>query len=683
VDARTDVFAFGCVLYEMLTGHAAFGGATVMDRLSAILTATPPAVSASRPEVSPALDALVARCLEKDPAARFQSAADLRFALTLVAAGDGARAPVAGGAAAPRRSSSATIAWLVACTVIGGLGVWAGRRAVTPASPATGPLELTFEIQPLEDRHFFGTPAISRDGQFVADGVARGSDRRLIIRNLADGDTRIPDAAEDPRYPFFSTDGRQLAFFTDSALKVITFADGVVRTVARVVEARGGAWVTPDAIVYAEGINGPLLKVSPSGGGPAPLTALKPDEYSHRFPQPVGASGAVLFVTFDNAGRRSIAVLAPGAREHVVLLPGSTAPRYANGRLYFVDEQEALASVAFDERSLTISGSPRVRAERPASGQNLSDFAFAVAESGALVYEPLRRTDRELVVLRKGTAPVRVPGPARPFDSPRMSPAGDRFAVHVNPGTGWGDVWIGDLQGNFRPLTRDGRSRSAIWDPEGRRVAYERLLAGGDSVILGQPVDGAEEPRPIFNHPGGILSWLADGGLLVNRYNDPGRPGFEGMEYLPAGSTSPSPVPLRVTSNTYGRVSPDRRWLAFTNTDSGQQEVYVTTFPVPGRVWPVSRAESGREIVWARSSRQLYFLRESGEVMEADMDSGGQAGPPHPAGVGSFPRSTVGPGGAMYDVTPDGRFLLARPVQEYATAPPLIVTIGPRPDGGK
>jgi Tol biopolymer transport system component len=276
-----------------------------------------------------------------------------------------------------------------------------------------------------------------------------------------------------------------------------------------------------------------------------------------------------------------------------------------------------------------------------------------------------------LSIVQPGGASRPIPGPPQAFEDIAVSPDGQRIAAGIQTNPVWGDIWVGDLLGNFLPLTRDGFSHYAIWNARGDAVAFESRRSGG-SQIIAQAIEGRAEPRVLFGGddatPG---TWLRDDLLVLNTVT--AKSALREIQMLRPGEPQAERVPLSMTG--LGRVSADGRWLAYISADSGEGEVYVTAFPEAGRVWPVSQAGSGRELRWSKSGSELYFKRRTGELMVVSVGANGPVtGPPRSAGVGTFPIS-INAGFPNYDTMPGGGFIVIRDVADRPAPAPIIVTL--------
>jgi len=680
VDKRTDIWSFGLVLLEMLTGKAAFARDSTSDTLAAVLRDAPPFERLPR-ETPPSIRRIVERCLERDPRQRLRDIGDARWELESI--GDRSRsAPVAadesrveGGATTAAAGLSWKSAAILAATIalsLAAFGIWAlaGLRAKTLDAGGS----IAFEVRPPEGTSVRGTPAISNDGRLIAFSAARGGVDQIYVRRLDEVATRLLPGSTGGRHAFFSPDGTRVAFFANRQLKVVPVEGGSPYVVCESGDARGGSWGDDDFIVFAAGPYAALSRVPASGGAPTPFTRLQPGEISHRFPQVLPGARGTVFATQSTTGEAAVAMQAAAAPDHKVLLRRATSVRVSQGHMLFVNDRSELALAPFDIAKLELAGAPAIQPEQVGLGFNLGENAFGVAPNGTFAYVPFEVPLRYLSIEGRDGQRRTVPGPPRSFQAPRLSPDGLQFAVGIQTSPDWGDVWIGDIGGNFRPLTRDGMSRWPVWSPKGDRVIVESRRAG-QPALFAYPADGRTEPTQLTDGRQSFSgsSWLPDDTILVGAYNIRSGTTGEGLQVLKPGGAAAARVPLAVTKPAFGRASPDGRWLAYTTAESGQWEVYVTDFPDARRVWPVSRAGFGREPVWAPSSHELFFLRADGQVMSVRVGPDGPAAvAPRSAGVGAFPLGG-GPGLPAYEALSDGRFLVARPVDDRPAGPGITV----------
>ena len=413
VDHRADIFSFGVVLYEMITGRRAFQRDTAAGTLAAIVESDPPSSTGDGSSQSRRLMRLARRCLEKSPAQRFQSARDLALVLQdeSQTEPDTEETPIQ---RPPYRLMALVGGAAVLVTALAAWA-WISGRA-TSSGPAVVAAPVSFEISVPDGQRVIGTPAISAEGRAVAFVAGLGSDTNLYIRKFDVPTPRMVEGSRGALQPFFSPDGRRLAYFAGGQLRVVTVDDGVSFVVCAVIAPRGGAWGEDDIIVFAPGVDTGLSQVTPVAGAiPKPLTTLGADEASHRFPVVLPGASAVLFTRQLKSGRTNVAALRAGATAVEMVVDGAMAPRYAGHRLFFVNERAELSAAPFDPAAVRLTGAVTVQAERPALGFNLSDFAYALATDGALAYVPFIAPKRILSIVQPGGASRPIPGPPRAF----------------------------------------------------------------------------------------------------------------------------------------------------------------------------------------------------------------------------------------------------------------------------
>ena len=679
-DHRADIFSLGTVLYEMLSGHRAFHRDTVAGTLAAIVDSDPPPWTGDGSTVSQRLMRIVRRCLEKSPNDRFQSARDL--ALTLADESSDAVLTT------PETTSRVSAPWaritMVAMVALAGAaaGAWGwaqfGARSVPSAHATTVAMEVAI---PEGTSWSVGLrPAISNDGALIAVIADRGSVHQLYLRSVKDVTLRLLPGSEGAIQPFFAPDGHEIAFFADQQLKVISVDGGPARVVCAVASPRGGSWGDDNVIVFADGPQSGLSRVAAGGGTPEPLTTIGAGELSHRFPHVLPGAVGVVFTLQRADGGYSIGVVPARSRQHTVAVQAARSPSFAGGRLLYVNDHSEWAAVSFDLAALRVVGPASVQPERSTGGSNLGDSGLSVSRDGTLVYLPYEAPLKSMGVIDGTGHFTELPGPPRDFQSPRLSRNGQRVVVNVvGAGALWGDIWIGDLSGSLVPLTHDGLSRYPIWSPEGDRVAFNSLRLGPAAVFV-QELAGDAQAVQVLKAGGESIpvSWSPDGKVLLLSTGNL-RPGFEGISTVRLGQGNPYPVPtavpLPVTKTAYGRVSSDGRWFAYTTNESGQWEVFLASFPVPGGVQSISKGGSGREMVWAPSSNELYFRREDGHLLAVTIGPDGTPGSLRPVNTGDLLFSGGGPGAPHYDVFPDGRILALKTVSARQRIRPVVVVV--------
>jgi Tol biopolymer transport system component len=572
-------------------------------------------------------------------------------------------------------TASGTFPWralvgtaLVAMAMTAGVAWWwLGGRGQTPVAAG---MPLQFELATPDSAGFRG-PVLSHDGRQL---VFRASDG-LYLRDLSVLESRKLPGTEGAQYPSFSPDGKRIAFFAGGQLRIATLGGGLPIMVCQVRVARGGTWTDDDTIVFGEYESG-LRRVSPSlGATPEPLTSLNSDEQEHWLPHALPDAAGIVFAVKYAAGGSGIGLLPAGAKQHTRLLQRGTSPGYGAGRLFFVGDADAFASVPFDLRTMTVTGPATPRPERLDSAFNQGNYAYSVSRNGTLAYQPFVEAERSLSIVGAGGV-ARAIGKPGPYSSPRVSPDGTRIAVDVRTGTRWGDIMIGDLRGSFQPLTSDGTSRMGAWDSNGSRIAVESLRDSAQSGIWMYDVS-TRQGRRVLDARAYPQSLLRDGRMLLGVYYSRTGESGDTLHLLAPGATTSERVALPIKRPAFGRISADGRWLAYVTDETGQQEVYVTAFPPDGHSVQVSEAGFGERTVWAKSGNDLYFLRKDGEVMVVRDGPSGPIGHPKSAGVGRFPLGGYGGGDPQYDTFPNGEFIVARNTSE-PQPPGIIVVVGGR-----
>ena len=664
VDRRTDIWAFGCVLYEMLTGRQVFETRdTVSDAVAAILTREPD-WSALPDAVPPHLRRLLRRCLQKDPARRLHHVADARVELE-----DALSEPTAATPATTEHPAAPTrwlraLPWTVAAL---GLGAAAWLLWGTPGSGTAAPLVLRLEINlPAGVELYTASPhpvAVSPDGARLAFIGVRGGSRQVYVRRLDQFEAVPLRGTDTVTTCFFSPDGQSIGLITSvGELKTVSLANGLVAAITDDVNfAYGAAWSADDRLIFARA--GALWQIPRSGGTPRPLTMLGGEHRDtlHAWPIVLPDGRTMLFgAAAGDQWRIDALVLASGERRTVV--ERGTLPLYAaSGHLVFFLDGELLTA-SFDADRLELTG-PSVRTIDNFPTSVLGTPLVDVSLSGAVVYAPTTGASRLVLVSRQGTEQP-LNETRRPYSNPRLAPDGSRVVVEA------GDLWIQDL-------TRSTFTRIAsrtevnlgfpIWAPDGRRVVYRT-----GSGLRVQDADGIGEGELIagtsaFDFPG---SMTPDGQTLVYQRSQEGL-----FDIYAVPLREPSKVQTILNTPAYeggARLSPDGRWLIYISNESGRNEVYLRQFPGPGRRWQIS-TDGGTQAVWNPSGREIFY-RNGDKMMAVEVSTIPEVtlSPPRllfeqPYAFGS--GITI----ANYDVTRDGqRFVM---VKDESTAGRLNVVL--------
>jgi serine/threonine protein kinase/Tol biopolymer transport system component len=690
VDARTDIFAFGALLYEMLTGNRPFKADSQAGLIAAVLEHDAPPVSDRQPLTPASLDRIVQKCLAKNPDDRWQTARDLKSELVWVGEG---RIEIEDASAPPDvvpapTGTSARLPWLLmalAAVVATVLGIgWQFARAPTDA------LETRFEIltPPPTDPTAF---ALSEDGRQLAFVAVAEGGPRLWIRRLDQVTAQVLPRTEDANYPFWAPDGRAIGFFADGKLKRIDVAGGSPQVLADAPNGRGGAWSRDGVILFAPtNVNGTvLMQVPASGGAPEPVTHLRAGEANHRWPQFLPDGRRFLFLSQGARDEETgVYVASLDGGESTRVVAAETAAVFAPPRMLLVVRQGTLVAVPFDPARGGINGNPISVVPSVASARGLGRAAFAVSTS-VLAYRADWSQRRQLMwVDRTGARRGTVGQPdENALADPELTVDGRQVAVSRTV-QGKTDVWLIDVStGALRRVTSDAsRNQMPLWSPDGRDVVFESVRPG-QSVgggLFEKPATGAGDKTAVRDtgEDARPQAWSPDGRFLLYAILDP-KTGADLWGLQVGGDRKPFPVVLTPVDEGAGQFSPDGQWIAYESNETGRLEIYVRPFPAPGGTWKVSTVGGSRPR-WRRDGKELFYVASDGRLMAVPIALAAdpktlQRGPPVPlfqtrfaSGAGiSFATGMSKP---QYAVAPDRRFLMNVPVDE-ATVPPITVAL--------
>ena len=684
-DIRTDIFALGAVLYEMATGRRAFEGKSQASLISAIMTANPPPISTLQSLAPPALDHVVRTCLAKDPDARWQTAHDVLVELKWIAeAGShaGASASAAPSAKSKIRNRLLAAVVLMLSAVGGALG-YAYLRGGKDDPP-----EIRASILPPENESFLigGGPAgfaLSHDGSrlaFFSQSVE--GKMGLWVRTLNSTVAQEVVANETGAFPFWSPDGRWIAFFADGKLKRVPSSGGPVQVICDAATGRGGAWNSRGVIVFAPSFIGPLFRVSASGGAPVPVTKLDTSlgETTHRWPDFLPDGVHFLYLARQNSDTQpaSIFVGSLDSPSRKKILDSLTEAHYsAPGYLLFA-RKTTLFAQRFDARALNLTGEPAPIVQDASMQIGVRRSGFTVSQAGNLTYGSSNAAgDVELIVTdRSGRRLSSLETTGTPAYV-RLSPDGLKVAVaELQTGDEPSGIWIYDLSTRVRSkFTFGGKVASPIWSPDGSQLAFSSARTGTFNLYV-KPATGAAEEQPLHattddERP---QSWSPDGRYIVFDSRPQSRSGLPQIAILPmAGDRKPFLYLNSAHINSGGQVSPDGRWLAYVSNGTGRMEVYVSSFPQAKGKWQVSFT-GGQSPRWRKDGRELFYCRTDGAVMVAGVTPGRDS-----FSVGSatqvterqiFQNNLVAP---SYDVFPDGQRLIMPAVKPLPVHAPLTL----------
>jgi serine/threonine-protein kinase len=664
MDRRTDIFSFGCVLYEMLAGKRCFRGETVSDVLAQILEREPDwsAMPASTPA---AIRALLRRCLRKDPRRRLRDVGEVRIAIE-----DPEAAQAPGAEPASRGSGYGTVPWAVAALMAACAAVL-GWMAWQPApAPPRGPARLAVSL-PRDHQLAIADAAslaISPDGSRVVYGASSppGSRPRLYLRELDRFEAVPVPGTEGAIGPFFSPDGRWLGYFAEGKLFKIAVEGGTPLEICHVGQVVPGAgWSPDDTIIFATSPDSGLFRVPSAGGTPEPLTtpASADGEQGHAWPQLLPDGESLLF-TVSTVKGSSIAVLSLRTGQWRTLEKGMGGARYLpSGHLIFA-RFEGLVAVPFDPVEGRTAGEPVVVLDDvytiPAL-RGVGMAAFAVSDTGVLVYMPggAEAGENSLVWVDRDGRSRAVSREAGGYEWPRLSPDGKKLAVTNRTTDGSTDIWVLDIERDTRSrLTLTGNNILPAWSPDGRRIAFASTR-GGSSVVnlFWKAADGSGEASRLVEspHPRFPLSWSPDGQLLaITEWNPDSMRDIWILDLN--GSEESRPI-INTQYDEYSPMfSPDGRWLAYVSDESDRNEIYVEPYPRGQGRWLVS-AGGGTEPVWSSDGRELFY-RNAGRMMVVPVRLQPEFGVGAPRVLFERALKRGLYDSLSYDVTADGRRFL-------------------------
>jgi serine/threonine protein kinase/Tol biopolymer transport system component len=672
-DARSDIFAFGCVLYEMATGTKAFAGKSQASLIGAIMHSEPPPVSSLAPMTPPAFDRVVKTCMAKDAEERFQTAHDVRLQLQWIAEGGSAAglpAPVVA-----RRKSRERLAWAVAGAAIAAaalLGAGYLRRAPVKASA------IRFEISTPEGVSLIDSPKISPDGKLLAFNASDSSGKsRIWVRPLSALTAQPLAGTEGAARPFWSPDSRFLGFFAEGKLKKIEVSGGPPQKICDYATGADGSWSPAGVILFDGRAADPIQRVSAEGG--TPVVAVKADasrkETMVAWPEFLPDGRHFLYMAqSQKAEDHMYRIGSLDSKESRALAPAQSLVTYAPpGHLLFVRESTLVAQ-PFDAKAMKTTGEPVPLAEHV--GTIATGLArFSASRNGVLAYRTGDSGSRLLWFDRDGKELSAVGDPGDYSDT-MLSPGGDRLAfVLSDPRAGKADIWIRDLaRGASSRFTFDPAvDISPLWSPDGKTIVFSSDR-GGQFDLYTKAAGGGGQEQPLLHSEEMKVAcdWSRDGRYIA--FQSLGKKTNWDLWVLPTSGDRKPILFLQTPFNeTRPAFSPDGKWLAYQSNESGRPEIYVQNFPGPGGKWQVSTA-GGVEPAWRADGKELFYGGLDQKLMAVEI----QAGETFEAGV---PRAlfhaTVQPirnVRSHYLASADGqRFLLLAPLGRESMVPTTVV----------
>jgi len=666
IDKRTDIWAFGCVLYEMLTGRLAFGGATTSDHIAAILEREPD-WSRLPPETPSGVTQSLRRCLEKDSRSRWHDIADARLQLDQ---------PYEATSGRRRRSTrtAVTLAAAVALTVgIGAASLFFSMRHARAAATMPVRLEVELGADASMPTEVGPNVALSPDGTTLSFVALTHEARtgQLYVRRLDQLSATPLAGTEDARNPFFSPDGRWIAFFDvgQDKLKKVSVAGGQPVKLCDVRAGRGGTWMDDDWIVLQSNAfeRNALVRVPAAGGSPEPFISAPKIYASIRWPQVLPGGKAVLY-TAGVAGQFEAGTVyvqsVAGGEPRAVVNNGYYGHFVETGHILYVSHGSVFA-IPFNVDRLEVSGTAVQVVEGVSASAGTGSADFAVSHTGMLMYVPSNSNDDVLSLMdRSGAVTPMLAGPGI-WSEPVFSPDGGRLAMEISNGTHF-DVWVYDLaHATWTTITHENTDFTRpVWTPDGRRLAFGLRRDGATNLYL-SPADGTGEPQRLTRSPNRQepWSWHPSGKFLAYFERMPN--GITQLMVLPMSGDEVSgwkpgqPKPFRPTAfaEAYPMFSSDGRWIAYTSSETGHSEVLVEPFPGPGVRVPISSG-GGNTPHWSATRNELLFRAADNRIMVASYQAAGnsfRADKPRLWSPRPLPPSIMRPlQWAPFDVYPDG-----------------------------
>jgi serine/threonine-protein kinase len=684
VDRRTDIWAFGCILYEILAGQPAFRGETLTEVLAAVLERDPEweALPASTPA---AVDRLVRRCLEKDPRRRLRDIGDARLELDDVIAGSSVPAGQAG--IVTRRTVIGAL--LGAAAGAAGMAPFAFRDRGVALRRGLTQFVVSLPVGVYLTASFNKRVAISPDATHLASNG--GPEFPLSLRPLRELEWRKPAEGVTSGVPFFSPDSQWLLVAGTGNVRRVPLAGGAPTTICRNESPHGGAtWASDDTIYLVPDTPGGVGRVPAAGGELVEVARidLAAGERLHRYPHALPGGKALLLTvamadaeSFDDA---QIVVMHTATGDRRVLIEGGTAPCYSPSGHIVYARAGKLFAVGFDLNRLTVVARPFEVLDGVLMSRNSGASNFDISATGDLAYVPGKVAGgaRTLVWVDRNGSAERVPLPPRSYLHPRISPDGQRLAIEIEGANH--DVYVYDFARDvLTNITTNGVSHWGVWSPDGTRIGY-RSGPMGRFELWQVPADRSGSARQV-RAPGvsrSTGSYSPDGRWMVyTAISKPGAPNKVAVIPLD-GSSEPRPLDETAFAQGSPKFSPDGKWLAYCSAESKRPEVYIQAFPGPGAKEQISN-EGGTDPVWSRSGRELFY--RNGDQMMAvavSLTPTFSAERPHALWKGRYAHgmsSSCGQPGlssSNYDVTPDGqRFLMIDEAEESTIRSDRIIVV--------
>jgi len=664
-DHRSDIFSFGSILYEMLSGQRAFRRETMAETMTAILKEDPPELSETSTKIAPSLERIVRHCLEKKPERRFQTASDLGFALESLSTPSDTR-PVSQLDTTAALTRVRPGRWLVAASaILAGLVLTVGAfllgrsRSVPSVPSAVNRMTISLATPIALGKYCplgVGRTAIalSPDGSVLVYAGEQNGRSQLFARPLDSFDARPIPGTEGAYAPFFSPDGRWIAFFAANTLQKVSLQGGQPVTLCESRTSHGGAWGPDDTILFADGEGTRLVRISASGGEPKTIVTLgelNQGDWGFSNPEflPDGDTALVTVWRTNNPDNYRIGALSLKTGKLRIVVEGGVNAHYlSTGHLVYA-RGATLIAAPFDLRTTTVDG-PGVALIENVRSEEWGSVQYTLAHDGTLVYVSGGPAwIGKLVWADRSGATTPISAPARAYQNFSLSPDERRVALELSEATR--DIYLFEFgRGGLIRFTNDGENGCPRWRPDGKQITFWRRKTGAFDVIS-KAIDSGSEAMFMSRATGEIQSWSPDGKTLVFMRNTP----ETSLDlWMKSGDQPPRPWLVTPFRELLAAFSRDGKYVAYTSDESGQYEIYVRPASGEGSKWQIS-SEGGEEPLWSKNGRELFY-RNGPKWMAAEVTTETQfkASTPHMLFEGPY----LNVPGVSYDVAADGRFLM-------------------------
>lgn len=673
-DHRTDIFSFGAILYEMLSGKRAFRGESTADTMSAILREDPPELSDSNKTISPALERVVNHCLEKNPEERFNSSRDLAFAIEALSGSagmSGSTTTILTARPSQKTSRRELLGWAVAALLLlttGLLAMLYFRR------PTVEERSVRFLVSIPDGVAGGEMPVISPDGQTLAFAAYVNGKRFIFTRSLGKFEAQQLAGTEDGAYPFWSPDSRYLAFFSDNKLKKVEAAGGSPQTLCDARSAYGGTWNRDGIILISLDTKG-INRVPATGGSVTAVLPLDPSrkELAQAWPYFMPDGRHFLYQSWNGKTDDSaIMVGTVDGSERKLLFKADSSPVYASGYLLFARGSTVLAQ-QIDESRLELKGEAFPIAENVNFMSSNSYASVSVSDTGVMSYWVGTVSQRQLIWFDRSGKQLKVVGPPGEVNDIVLSPDGKRVAMQRLDNDN-SDIWLMDLERGVPSRFTFGAETddTPVWSPDGSSIVF----SGGNSLfdLYQKKSNGIGSPELLLKSETGkeASAWSRDGKFLL--FTDIKSDTSSDIWVLPFESGSkPYALVASEFEEGLGQFSPDGRWFAYVSNESGRTEVYVQSFPVSGGKWLISSG-GGSQPRWRGDGKELFYIAPDKKLMSVTVNAGSTFETTTPAVLFiTQVHSYNSPN--RYVVSADGQqFLVNCPAGEVTRTPFAIVT---------